>query len=70
MDDQKSVAPPDYIYTIHPGAGQCGLQGLKKQGFIPETKQYVYRCRCGFQWLLSWKEVVDISERSLTKRDS
>lgn len=63
MSNEKSTVPA-CIYAVHPGRGQCGLQGMKEQGFVPATSEYVYRCSCGFQWHLTPKEIVALVENS------
>jgi hypothetical protein len=59
MNQGKDTAP-DYLYTVHPGAGQCGLQGMKKQGFIAAKGQHVYGCSCRFQWHLTPIEIDEL----------
>jgi hypothetical protein len=49
---QNAAVAPDHIYTVHPGGGDCGLKGLKKESFCSAKGQYVYRCTCGFRWFL------------------
>ena len=63
MSNEKSTAPI-CIHAVHPGRGQCGLQGMKKQSFVPATSEYVYRCSCSFQWHLTSKEIAALVENS------
>lgn len=58
MSQNASIAP-DRIFTVHPGGGNCGLNGLKLEGFSFSTGQYIYRCTCGFRWYLF---ISDISQ--------
>jgi hypothetical protein len=54
---------PDYLYAIHPGrGGDCGLQGLRKEGQQLITGQNIYRCQCGFRWFLYPKEIVSLEQ--------
>lgn len=59
MTDEKSIAPV-CLYAVHPGQGQCGLRGMKKEGFVPATGEFVYRCGCSFQWHLTGKEIAEV----------
>jgi hypothetical protein len=60
--DGKQTAIPDYLYTVHPGGGQCGTRGLRRENRISASGQYVFRCGCGFQWYLFPSEVARLTQ--------
>jgi hypothetical protein len=52
--DGESGIPAE-IYVVHAGdglTGACGRNGMALSGIDSATKQFVYRCRCGFEWLI------------------
>jgi hypothetical protein len=63
MDDEKT-AIPDYLYTVHPGGGQCAARELRRENRISATGQYVFRCRCGFQWYLFPSEIARLTQEN------
>jgi hypothetical protein len=61
MNEEKK-AIPDHLYTMHPGGGQCGVRGLRRENCISSSGQYVYRCGCGFQWYLFPSEIAELTQ--------
>lgn len=51
---------PEYLYTVHPGSGQCGMQGMRNEPMNPASGQHVYVCKCGFRWYLSRNEIAEL----------
>lgn len=44
---------PAEIFVVHPGAGligACGRNGMALSGISCATKEFIYKCRCGFEW--------------------
>jgi hypothetical protein len=44
---------PAEIFVVHPGEGMtgaCGRNGMALLGVRAATKEFVYKCKCGFEW--------------------
>jgi hypothetical protein len=61
---------PAEIYVVHPGeglTGACGRNGMALSGIHGATKQFVYRCRCGFDWLVCAQDLGQMIVQGLHK---
>jgi hypothetical protein len=67
--DLESGVPAE-IYVVHAGeglTGACGRNGMALAGIHGATKQFVYGCRCGFEWLVCAQDLGQMIVQGLHK---
>ncbi len=61
---------PTEIFVVHPGlglTGACGRNGMALSSIHFVTKEFIYKCKCGFEWPVCAQDIEQMIVQGLHK---